>query len=73
MKIKLDEMTGDQLVEHFAAIAVQQDEALLWNKIATFNKLFRQMQEVKEELRSRPGDQRHCSFVSTITPTLKSD
>jgi hypothetical protein len=55
---RLHEMTPDQLVERFAATALQQDEALLWNEIAKFNKLFDQMGAVKDELRSRPGDQR---------------
>lgn len=55
---KLPDMTNDQLVERFVEIAVQQEEALLRDEIAKFNKLFSQMNAVDQELRSRPGDQR---------------
>jgi hypothetical protein len=55
---KLSTLTVEQLVERFAAIGVQQDEALLWNDVAKFNKLYDQKKAVEEELRSRPGDQR---------------
>jgi hypothetical protein len=55
---KLRDMTNDQLVGRFVEIAVQQDEALLRDEIAKFNKLFSQMNAVDQELRSRSGDQR---------------
>jgi hypothetical protein len=55
---KLRDMTNDQLVGRFVEIAVQQDEALLRDEIAKFNKLFAQMNAVDQELRSRSGDQR---------------
>jgi hypothetical protein len=55
---KLRDTTNDQLVERFVEIAVQQNEALLRDEIAKFNKLFSQMNAVDQELRSRSGDQR---------------
>lgn len=58
MKGNLQEMSAEQLVERFATIGVQQDQALLGNELGKFNKLFQQMKEVREELKSRPGDQR---------------
>jgi hypothetical protein len=57
-RIALQDMTSEQLVEKFAAIAIKQDEALLWNELAAFNRLYGQMDEVDRELKSRPGDQR---------------
>lgn len=53
-------MTIDQLVQHFADIALEQDEALLMNDIAEVNRLFWQLEEVEAELKLREGDQRRA-------------
>jgi hypothetical protein len=53
-------MTVPELVERFAAIALEQDEALRMNEIAKFNRLFDQMEEVEQELKVRAGDQRQA-------------
>lgn len=53
---KLRDMTNDQLVERFVEIAVQQDEALLRDEIAKFNKLFSQMNAVDQEGTSNNDD-----------------
>jgi hypothetical protein len=58
-QFKLQDMTADQLVKLFESIALQQDEALLRNELTRFNSLYRQMNEVENELRVRAGDQRH--------------
>jgi hypothetical protein len=58
MKIKYENMTADQLVERFTAIGVEQDQALLRNETAKFNRLFDEMIEIENELNSRQGDQR---------------
>jgi hypothetical protein len=59
-RAKLQDMTVDQLVERFTAIALDQDRALLRNEYAKFNRLFEQMEEVKGELKARDGDQRRA-------------
>lgn len=59
----LNDMTTDQLVEHFAQIGVAQDKALLGREFATFNRLFERMGEVSKELRQRQGDQRRALLV----------
>jgi len=53
-------MTVDQLVERFTAIALDQDKALLRGEYAKFNRLFDEMEAVKQELKSRDGDQRQA-------------
>jgi hypothetical protein len=58
-RTNLDDMTLDQLVERFAAIALDQDRALLRNEISRFNRLYDEMEAIKEDLRTRDGDQRH--------------
>lgn len=54
------EMTSDELVKRFTAISLEQDDALLGNEIARFNRLFDQKSDIVNELKSRPGDQREA-------------
>jgi hypothetical protein len=55
----LEKMSVQELVDRFIALALAQDNALLSNEVAKFNKLFKEMNALEEELKSRPGDQRH--------------
>lgn len=57
-KPDLHGMATPDLVALFAKVTVDQDEALLGNRIARFNRLFGVMTEIAEELKSRDGDQR---------------
>lgn len=57
---KLQDMTVEQMVERFVAIALDQDKALLRREHARFNRLFDKMEAVEDELRSRDGDQRRA-------------
>lgn len=57
---RLRGMTVQELVERFTSIALRQDEALLMDKIALFNRLFDEMEAVELELKGRPGDQRRA-------------
>jgi len=53
-------MTIDELVGRFTDIALSQYEALRSYKIGRFNRLFDQMEAVRQELRAREGDQRRA-------------
>jgi hypothetical protein len=57
---RIGEMTAEQLVERFTAIAVDQYKALQSHEIARFNRLFDRMDAVKQELKARDGDQRRA-------------
>lgn len=57
---KLQDMTVAQLVDRFEAIALEQDEALLYDEHDKYNRLYDEMDVVKEELKSRAGDQRRA-------------
>lgn len=57
-KPDLHGMATPDLVALFAKVTVGQDEALLGNQIAKFNRLFGVMTEIADELKSRDGDQR---------------
>jgi Domain of unknown function (DUF2019) len=59
-RIDIPEMTVEQLVERFAAIATDQDEAMRKDDNAKFTRLFGQMEAVEGELKARLGDQRRA-------------
>lgn len=51
-------MSDAQLVDAFAAVAREQDEAILADNNARYNRLYSQMVEIVDELKRRPGDGR---------------
>ncbi len=57
-KVQWAAMNTAQLVDEFAAIAREQDHALLANASAKYNRLYDRMAEIVDELKHRPGDQR---------------
>src|SRR6266851_2831876 len=56
----LSEMTVEQLVDRFTAIALEQDRAVRIDDNTKFKRLFWQMEAVEEELKGREGDQRRA-------------
>lgn len=68
---KLESLTNDELVKRFADICVAQDVALLYSDIAKFNRLFGDMVEVSNELKSRPGDQRSTLLLLLDHPNAQ--
>ena len=63
---KPQETSVEQLVERFVAIALEQDKAIRTEANAKYNKLYGEMDVVKNELMNRPGDQRRA-----LSPLLK--
>jgi hypothetical protein len=57
-RIKLSDLTTEQLVQQFTALAVRQDMALLSRAHSDANKIYLKIDAIKNELKSRPGDQR---------------
>jgi uncharacterized protein DUF2019 len=53
-------MTVDELIQRFAAIAIEQDRALLYSEIAKYNRLYDQLKAVEDELKGRSNDQRRA-------------
>jgi ParB-like chromosome segregation protein Spo0J len=68
---KLHDLSTDPLVESFIEVCLAQDEALLDGEIAKFNRLFDNMRDVVEELRSRAGDQRQALLPLYKHPNLQ--
>jgi Domain of unknown function (DUF2019) len=54
----LKHMSVNELVERFVAITQSQYQAGLYDEFAKYNRLFREMMAVENELKSRSGDQR---------------
>ena len=57
-RVKLQNMTAEQLVDRFTTVALAQDTALLMNDIAEASRLFWRLAEIEDELKGREGDQR---------------
>ncbi len=54
----LQDMDVEQLAALFVTCALEQDQAMREDDNTKFRRLYRQMDEVKTELKGRPGDQR---------------
>lgn len=59
----LSKLATDELVEEFASNCLRQDEAILYSQTALFNRLYDSMAQIRDELKSRPGDQRSALTV----------
>jgi hypothetical protein len=62
-RANLRTMNVKELVERFAAIAVEQNNAMMegaYGDHVKYNRLIRQMRAVEQELEKRPGDQRRA-------------
>ncbi len=70
-KPPLDAMSVDQLVALFADIGIAQDRALLHGDLRAFKRLFREMEAVEEQLKSRPGDRRDALAVLYDHPNMQ--
>jgi hypothetical protein len=57
-RMPLENMTAEQLVDEFLAIALAQYNAIQMNENAKFNRLYVRMERVRQELKGRLGDQR---------------
>ena len=64
-------MSVSELVDRFTAIALEQDKALFKDDIPKFNSLYRQMDDVKNELKARQGDQRRALLPLFDHPNLQ--
>lgn len=59
-QIDLTSMSVDELMYRFVEVAIAQDWAIFQDETAKYKRLYRQMDEIENELKSRPGDQRRA-------------
>jgi cytochrome c oxidase assembly protein Cox11 len=79
-RANLPAMSVAELVDRFAAIGIEQDKAIFEDDNAKFTRLYWQMDAVRNELKSRPGDQRsallplyaHPNFQVCLTAALST-
>jgi len=57
-RVKLQNLSVEQLVQLFADLSVQQDMAMMAMLQGKINRLFWKIEAVENELKARPGDQR---------------
>jgi Domain of unknown function (DUF2019) len=57
-RIKLEELTVDELVDRFAELGIFQAQAELYGEISKYNRLFKEMTTVGQELRIRGREAR---------------
>src|SRR5436190_20032966 len=69
--VDLGATSSKDLVEHFTEIVVAQDRALLGGVTTKFNRLFRQMMDVANELKGREGDQRRLLLQLFEFPNMQ--
>jgi hypothetical protein len=56
--VKLQELTINELVGRFVDLGIAQDKAELYGEISKYNRLFKEMTAVDEELRARGREAR---------------
>jgi Domain of unknown function (DUF2019) len=69
---KLKSATAEELVEYFIAIAVVQDKATRQGENAKYNRLYKEMDAVEQELKQRTVTKDMHSFHCMSIRTLRS-
>ena len=64
-------LTVDQLVDRFAAIGVEQDQAEQSEVESKYRRLFYQMSDIQKELKRRPGNQRRALAALFDYPNMQ--
>jgi hypothetical protein len=67
-RVKLQDMTADQLTERFTSIALAEYEASEFEDNAKFRRLFGQMRELLAEFKKRPIQQRRALMALYVHP-----
>lgn len=65
---RLAEQSVQTLVSRFQKCALEQDKALLYDETERYNRLYREMDAIKDELKSRPGDERAALLPLLVHP-----
>jgi hypothetical protein len=70
-RLRLQDMTVEQLVARFTEIALAQDRALAYDEIAKYNRLFDQSADVMAEFMVRPIEQRQALMALYDHPSAQ--
>ncbi|MGB6535054.1 MAG: DUF2019 domain-containing protein [Xanthobacteraceae bacterium] len=72
MESNLVDLTTEELINRFAVIGVEQDQALLYDEIAKFNRLYDKKEAITNELKRRPDDQRRALLALFDHPNMQT-
>ncbi len=70
-RVKLSKMTVDELVDRFAYLSIAQDKAELYGEISQYNRLFKEMTAVDQELRARGREARLALLTLYDHPNMQ--
>jgi hypothetical protein len=70
-KLSLGQATINELVDRFVQLCLEQDRYIARDEIAKVNRLFDKIEAVKDELKSRAGDQRSALFALYDHPNMQ--
>ncbi|WP_341988978.1 DUF2019 domain-containing protein [Azorhizobium sp. AG788] len=70
-KEKIKKMTNENIIEYFIALSKKRTEADSYMDIYTYNKIYKILQVIEKELKSRPGDQRSILIPLIFHPNLQ--
>ena len=59
-RIPIDQLTVSELVQRFLSLTLAQYEARFPSQTSKYNRLYHQMNEIRDELKRREGDQRRA-------------
>jgi hypothetical protein len=65
-------MSVEDLVLRYAEISVAQDDAIFHGDNRRFRRLFKEMKEIEQELKRRPGDQRRTLLPLYEYPNMQA-
>jgi hypothetical protein len=69
--VKLQELTINELVGRFVDLGIAQDKAELYGEISKYNRLFKEMTAVDEELRARGREARLALLTLYDHPNMQ--
>ncbi len=69
--VKLQELTINELVGRFVDLGIAQDKAELYGEISKYNRLFKEMTAVDEELRARGREARLALLALYDHPNMQ--
>jgi hypothetical protein len=70
-RVKLQELTINELVGRFADLGIAQDKAELYGEISKYNRLFKEMTAVDEELGARGREARLALLTLYDHPNMQ--
>jgi hypothetical protein len=69
--VDLKSMSVEELVDRFAKLGIEQDQAQLFSNIPRVNRLYDEIEMIKAVLKSRDGDARKALVALHVHPNMQ--